>query len=184
MRSVLEYCSVLWNNSQKTFVNTLEAVQRKATNYILNNPKRPSPQHVEYKERLLICGLLPLTYRREIADIIFLVLSIQNKIHFKIFNYIEPSGGRAGTRLAHRGLDFKVPVYKRKVSSQFYIYRAVKTWNVLPVDVRTKLLNAVNKNSIKNILLKLYKQKLSDHFDTDNTCTWVVTCQCGRCGNI
>ena len=58
--------------------------------------------------------------------------------------------------------------------------RVAKTWNNLPV------LNSNTKASTKNILHKyyIYKQRLVDSFDTDNTCTWTLTCQCGRYGNV
>ena len=93
VRSILEYGSP----SYKYLIICIEAIQRRATNYILNNPKRPNPMHINYKERLLRLNLLPLTYRREILDI-QLFLKIWNSTNkFGLDQYIyftEPTQGR------------------------------------------------------------------------------------------
>ena len=76
VRSILEYNTVIWNPSTKDNIQALESVQRMATNYITCNARRPSPLHIEYKDRLLQCNLMPLTYRREVYDLIFFIKSI------------------------------------------------------------------------------------------------------------
>ena len=53
VRSILEYNMVIWNPSTKDNIQALESVQRMATNHITCNPCRPSPLHIEYKDRLL-----------------------------------------------------------------------------------------------------------------------------------
>ena len=75
VRSLLEYNTVLWNPVTKNNIIALERIQRKATNFITCNPKRPSPFQIEYKQRLIACNLLPLTYRREIYDLMFFIKS-------------------------------------------------------------------------------------------------------------
>ena len=49
-RSLVEYNTVLWSPSTKENILKLEVVQRKATNFLTNNPRRPSLQHKEYRE--------------------------------------------------------------------------------------------------------------------------------------
>ena len=63
----LEYCSQLWSPIQVNQKLFLENVQRRATKSILNYPK-----NMTYKERLLKLKLLPLEYRRDISDLVFL----------------------------------------------------------------------------------------------------------------
>ena len=43
IRSVLEYNTPVWNPSTKENILALERIQRKSTNFITNNPRRPSP---------------------------------------------------------------------------------------------------------------------------------------------
>ena len=71
VRSIIEYASIIWSPRFKYLITSIEALQRRATNYILANPRRPNPNHLNYKERLTKLNMLPLSYRREIADIVF-----------------------------------------------------------------------------------------------------------------
>ena len=71
MRSILEYGSSIWSTTFKYLIINIERIQWRATNYILKNPKRPNPLHIDYKERLQTLNLLPLSYRREILATIF-----------------------------------------------------------------------------------------------------------------
>ena len=80
VRSILEYNTPLWSPVTRDNIMVIESIQRKATNYITNNPKRPAPNRLEYKERLIECKLLPLTYRREIYDLVFFVKSLRKLI--------------------------------------------------------------------------------------------------------
>ena len=45
-RSQIEYSSVLWNPHMKSKIEDLERVQRRATNFIVKNPRRPSEYHI------------------------------------------------------------------------------------------------------------------------------------------
>ena len=104
---------------------TIERIQRRATNYILNNPKRPDPRHVDYKDRLLELNLLPLTYRRKIHDIqTFLqIWNGQNKLGLdKILRFLEPSQGIA-TRAMAAGLTLHYVKTRFIATAHFYPYR-------------------------------------------------------------
>ena len=87
-RSILEYNTIVWNPSTQDNIYTIESVQRKATNYITNNPRRPAPNRTEYKERLIACKLLPLSYRREVYDLIFFIKSLRGMVNFNILAHI------------------------------------------------------------------------------------------------
>jgi hypothetical protein len=51
VRSIVEYNTIIWSPHTKENILALEHVQRKCTDYILNNPKWPSPNRLTYKER-------------------------------------------------------------------------------------------------------------------------------------
>ena len=57
--SVLEYASCLWSPISKELIKSLETIQRKATNLILNNPFHDAPNHLSYKQQLKELNLLP-----------------------------------------------------------------------------------------------------------------------------
>ena len=53
VRPLLEYCTCLCS-----LIQSIESVQRKATKFIINNYRDC------YKNRLILCDLLPLSYQR------------------------------------------------------------------------------------------------------------------------
>ena len=65
VRSQLEYASNLWSPYTAKERALIENVQRRATKFILNHYDRD----IAYKDRLVILHLLPLEYRREVADL-------------------------------------------------------------------------------------------------------------------
>jgi hypothetical protein len=65
----VEYCSQVWSPNHKCDIVLLEQVQRRFTKYILAN------EDMSYKERLIHLGLVPLSYRREVADLLFFMSS-------------------------------------------------------------------------------------------------------------
>ena len=68
VKSQLSYAAEVWSPSQKSLKAKIERVQRRTTRWIL----RVKPGVVFHKDRLLQLNLLPLTYDREIKDLLFL----------------------------------------------------------------------------------------------------------------
>ena len=68
VKSQLSYATDLWSPGSVKLTTILERVQRCATRWIL----RTKIGEVSYKQRLLTLRLLPLTYDREIGDLVFL----------------------------------------------------------------------------------------------------------------
>ena len=71
VRPVLEYAAPLWNNCNQTLVQMSESVQHQATKFILNVFQN------NYKDRLLQLEILPLSYRREMLDIVHIYNAFQ-----------------------------------------------------------------------------------------------------------
>ena len=183
VRPILEYGSPVWSPTYKYLIVSIESIQRRITNYILNNPKRPNPLHINYKERLINLNLLPLSYRREMIDIqTFLkTWNNENKLGLNnILNFTQPNIGCV-TRAMAGGLTLKYTRTRLISTAHFYPYRLTLIWNKLPYDIRLKLRHLIDPQKIKRILKPHYFNRLNNHFDPDNTCTWVTHCDCYRC---
>ena len=183
VRSMLEYAAPIWSPTYKYLIIAIERLQRRATNYIINNPKRPNPLHLDYKERLLRLKLLPLTYRREIMDIqLFLkIWNTPTKLGLdQLLNFRQPTTGTA-TRSMTKGLTLNTTKTRLISTAHFYPFRLSQTWNRLPYQLREKIRFLQDSHKVKTILTPYYIDKLERHFDPDNTCTWVSHCDCYRC---
>lgn len=187
VRSTLEYCSVIWSPHCKDQMTTLERIQQRATNYITSNPKRPSEYHVDYKTRLLRCNLLPLSYRREILDIIFFLKSYNGDTGYNVRDYVEFSDqiGGANTRQRTQGCYLRIINPKVTANSiykdQFYPERVVRIWNSLPYKLQESLRPLKSNLVIKQHINPYYYFLLENVFDPENTCTWISFCRCPRC---
>ena len=71
VRSVLEYCSVIWSPSYACHVDRLERVQNKFVKYLLFKFRFPY-LNVPHETRLLLCGFQSLEARRRNAHLLFL----------------------------------------------------------------------------------------------------------------
>ena len=72
VRPILMYCSQVWRPHKLKDTKCFEAVQRRASKYILHD------YHSTYKERLISLRLLPLTLWFEYLDLTFLLKCLQN----------------------------------------------------------------------------------------------------------
>jgi len=183
VRSLLEYGSVLWNPTDKESMQQVEKVQRQATNFITNNVHRTVPGYKDYKTRLLETGLLPLSYRREIGDLIFFCRSYNGDIAFDIKNYINfPTRGTGAiTRGVEQSITLPVPRTKSTTAAHFYPTRIARLWNSLPPELRRSLKHLTNGLTIKQHLSPLLKNELTNRFDPEDTCSWIHFCHCRRC---
>ena len=164
----------------------IEKVQRQGTNFITNNPYRTEPGYKSYEERLEECNLLPLSFRRELNDIIFFCRSLNNQINFDIKNHLKFVGGPLGarTRNAIQQLTLIIPRTKTTTAAHFYPTRLARIWNSLPLNTRQTIKPLSSNLVLKQHLLPIFRNELTTHFDSDNTCTWIHYCQCARCKNI
>jgi len=170
VRCHLEYSSQTWSPYIKKNIEKIEGVQRRATKYILNDYTST------YKDRLLQCNLLPLSYRRECLDLQFLFKCLKDEIIVDVaqFTSVNPHPLRS---VPHSVFDFKVPFCCTDSFKFFYFNRVVRLWNSLPYSIRT--CNTVS--TFKTHLKKMYHNKLCDVFMSDNTCTWAALCNCANC---
>ena len=67
VKSQLAYATQVWSSSQISLKTEIERVQRRATRWILQT----RVGEMSYKDRLLALNLLPLTFDRELKDMVF-----------------------------------------------------------------------------------------------------------------
>ena len=65
VRPLLEFCTVVWSGTSRKNIKNMQKIQRSVTRYVFNYAE------VDYKDRLLMTNILPLTMRREYTDIVF-----------------------------------------------------------------------------------------------------------------
>lgn len=174
-RSHLEYCSPLWSGTTRRNVYRVERVQRSATKYILGYPE------MGYKDRLLnINNMLPLSYRREQADLVFLFKCINGHNDVNIDSLIKfTSGSESGrvTRLSTARNLIILPRVRTERHRLSYFNRVVYNWNKLPEEAR-----CMNNLIDFRIFLKEHFYRLfNSSFDQDNMCTWHHRCLCHNC---
>ena len=80
IRSVLEYCSVLWHSTlTEEQSHNIERVQKTCLKVILGS------QYEDHQKALEQCGLQPLTERRELRCLQFGLKSLVHPIHSEMF---------------------------------------------------------------------------------------------------
>ena len=72
VRSNLEYCSSVWSPSTVSDTKAIESIQKAATRYILNYPE------IKYDQRCTMLNLQPLSYRREITDLLYVLNRLED----------------------------------------------------------------------------------------------------------
>ncbi len=169
VRPQLEFSSELWSPSEVKYQLMLEAVQRRATKFILNYPD------IGYKERLIKLNLLPLDVRRSMKDLLFFhkcrtgLLDIHLDIHVEqvywiyildILLDIDYVQSRLAPRYNIRSHDvnnFTEFKCRTEYFKNSYFPRSVTMWNSLDSDLK-----AIDSFSIfKSRLLKKFYIELN-----------------------
>ena len=94
VRSQLEYASNLWSPYTAMERALVENIQRRATKFILNYYDRD----IAYKDRLVTLHLLPLEYRREIADLTLVYKYKCGLLNVNLRNIYTPVSSHYSTR--------------------------------------------------------------------------------------
>jgi hypothetical protein len=164
-RSKLEACSQLWSPQTKCNVLSVESVQRKMTKYITNYVD------LSYTDRCFVLKILPLSFRREIADLTFLYKCIHHIIDVDFTDVLIFS---SPTLTRSSGVNIlKVRKTRTEAFKLSYFNRAVFLWNHLPLEIRC----CTSLATFKSKLADFYSVKLRS-YDISNTCTTLSTCRC------
>lgn len=163
VRSNLEYCSQVWSPHTKQDIELIEQVQRRFTKSLLYH------SGCSYKERLIRLGLLPLSYRREIADLLFFYKCMNSLYDVDFSHYVTPIGN-SRLRSGSAGILFKIRKCNSVTFHHSYFQRITYLWNALPQNLR----DCDNFNNFRKSIKEFYCSKLIDVFDGDDSSTWVT----------
>ena len=121
---------------------------------------------MSYKDRLLALNLLPLTFERELKDIIFFYKCLNNLTDLNIKNFVSfACHGR--TRLSSSYS--LAPLCKTSTYQSSYFNRIVKLWNY--ICKLSPPSNLSTLDSFKNFVMSHLMHLLRTSFDADYICT-------------
>jgi len=169
-RSKLEYSSQVWSPYTKQDIKSVEAVQRGMTRYITCN------KDLTYTDRCKQLKLLPLSYRREIADLTFLYKYLNGAIDVDFSSDLQVDNVNSRLRSASQGIQVHVNLVRTESYMGSFFNRVAYLWNKLPLEVKT----CDTLHTFKAKLNVLYFSKLNV-YDVDNPCSWTSVCRCNTC---
>ena len=131
---------------------------------------------LSYVERCCSLEILPLSYRREIADLVFFYRFYHGLLDVNFSDMVHYNNSDIGTSLrsADRGLLLCSPFARTEKFMASYFNRLPHLWNSLPCSVR----ESSSISSFRCSLSAFYFTKLNTMYDVDNSCTWTSTCRC------
>jgi hypothetical protein len=128
VKSQLCHATEVWSPVNSVQISRrVEKVQRRATRWITMTKRG----ELSYRERLLALDPLPLTYDREVRDLVYLFKSLFSYIDVNIDNYV-PFVSHGPTRLSHMSIYIlqSKPCKTNTFQSSYY-NRVVKIWNTV-----------------------------------------------------
>ena len=156
VRPLLEYGSELWSPYEKKYIALIEDVQRRATKFILNYQKA-----TDYKSIMIMLDLLPLEFRRQMKDLIFL-FKLKNGLYnldFEEYARSVQAKRQSGYNLRTSHQDnFSELRYRANYFCYSYFPRVIRSWNDLPSTLKT----IKTISTFKTALKKLYSLRLGD----------------------
>ena len=132
VRSLLEYCTLLWSPYQVNEIMRIERVQRHVTKFILNEYS----SDVSYRDRCLTLGILPMCYRREILDLCFLFKFLHGEINININTYLQFVKSDTSRPSANKGTLFYLNMTKTVQVQYMNFNRSARLWNKVPQHIR------------------------------------------------
>ena len=174
VKSQLFYATELWSPCKFINKTQLESVQRRATRWILQT------RDLAYKDRLQMLNLLPLTYDREMKDLIYFFKLLNGFYDLNISNFVSFVSHNRTRKCKNPSLILKVPSCKTSTFQSSFFNRIVLLWNYVckiacPADLRSL-------SMFKSFLSRTYVQLLVSSFNVDMPCTLSLyrSCSCHR----
>ena len=125
--------------------------------------------------------LLPLTYDREIKDLVFFYKTLYGQIDLKMDSYVSFIEHRRTARLSQAASVVpQTPLCRTTTFQSSYFNRIVKPWNCICEDVHPDTFSS--PISFKNYLKRKYTELVKSVYDVELSCMWslVRDCPCHR----
>ena len=164
----------IWSPHLKNDLVRLESVQHQSTRYIL------SYRDLDYVTRLRELNLLPLSFVREITDLVLLLNIIHNRMDVNIERFFLTDQGCRRGRSTSKFMVLTNHLCKTEKYMNFYLNRVSRSWNNMPDNIRAiqpPISIKGKPQGFKVALKKFYMGKL-DSYNVNNTCTWTSICNC------
>ena len=145
VRPILEYCSVVWCPHLVKDIDSIEKVQRRFTKRL------PGMNNMTYYQRLRALGLESLELRRIRIDLLFTYKIMFGLVDLNRSDFFELSATDNRLTRGHR-YKLMIPTTKNGVRYNYFSYRAVRVWNILPTTVCFNSFSSF-KNSLSAELL-------------------------------
>ena len=174
VRSQIEYGSNIWSTISKNNLEILESVQRRATKFICRY------EDINYKDRLIRCNLVPLSFRREMLDIFFIHKARSGSLGHVIQAMCISAPPARNLRWNSDLTSIRAGFTHTETFAHFFSNRIAPIWNYLPQQIRG--LPYLEKSiRFKNAVKRVYHLRVNTYFEWENTCTWVTRCRCHLC---
>jgi hypothetical protein len=150
VRSILEYCSVVWNPHLLKDISLIERVQRNFTKiaFIKCFPDKLVPS---YQERLSLFNLEPLSLRRSIYDLCLCYKVIHklesHPLFSDMFELITRPSRTSNSLCLSRKFSYNNIVFHS------FSFRVVRLWNLLPDDIVTTTNLSAFKSKVQQHLV-------------------------------
>ena len=170
VKSQLSYATEVWSPGNNIMLSRrVEGVQRRANKWILMSGE------LDYKQRLKALNILPLTFDREIKDLVYLYKALFGFLDVDVCHLVSfITHGRTRLSRASQYTLQRQTCRTTTFQSSFY-NRIVKIWNFICKDTNLDLIP--NPNSFKTLLRHKYSTLL-DSYDVDRSCMWSLACDC------
>ena len=148
LRPHLEFSSSVWSPWNKTDIDLLENVQKKAVRMV------SGLRESTYEDRLKEIGLWTLEKRRLMFDMIqvYKVLNNVGNIELSVLKIGDNSSERINTRSQSDSLNLVKKRSSLDIRKHFFTERVVEHWNRLPSEVKHAPTLRIFKNAIKKSL--------------------------------
>ena len=130
VRPTLEYASSVWDPTQRIYVTRIEAIQRRAARWVLNNYSRYSSVTTMLQQ----LQWPTLEERRRRARLSLFYKARNNLVALQIPDYFITHPHQS--RLHHQS-SYMVPYIRTSSYMNSFYSRTIKEWNALPPDVAT-----------------------------------------------
>nr|CAD2190668.1 unnamed protein product [Meloidogyne enterolobii] len=142
IRPLLEYSPETWNPQLRSEINKLEKCQKFFTKSLLRKCSLP---YIPYLQRLEFLNLPTLENRRKTYDLVLAHRILHGYTHLKSDNLFK---------ISNRKKCYLLSKNQNSKSSNSFVNRVTKMWNVLHEEIRTTKITLSFKNKIKAILIQ------------------------------